>query len=151
MNILWQCPDGTLAVTILCPAHFADSAGAIPDAVQAAKDHAAELQARGDVPADWVSVAHNHQSLPHELPQEVWAWVDGQVALHVERAREWHRERLRTERAPKLADLDVQAQRALEEGRPTTEIVAAKQQLRDITQAVDQAQTWDELQAIQVP
>jgi hypothetical protein len=44
----------------------------------------------------------------------------------------------------------VQFQRTLETGADTSAIVAEKQRLRDITKLADEAQTLDELKAIQV-
>ena len=59
------------------------------------------------------------------------------------KAREIHKTNIRTAREPKLAELDVEFQKALETGASTTDIVAKKQALRDapadsgITSAAD--------------
>ena len=47
------------------------------------------------------------------------------------KAKEIHKTNIRTARTPKLADLDVEFQKALETGASTTDIVAKKQVLRD--------------------
>ena len=47
------------------------------------------------------------------------------------KAREIHKTNIRRAREPKLAELDVEFQKALETGASTTEIVAKKQALRD--------------------
>ena len=47
------------------------------------------------------------------------------------KAREVHKDNIRTARTPKLQELDVEFQRALESGASTTDIVAKKQALRD--------------------
>ena len=47
------------------------------------------------------------------------------------KAREIHKTNIRNARAPKLAELDIEFQKALETGASTTEIVAKKQALRD--------------------
>ena len=47
------------------------------------------------------------------------------------KAREIHKTNIRTARASKLAELDVEFQKALETGASTTDIVAKKQALRD--------------------
>ena len=47
------------------------------------------------------------------------------------KAREIHKTNIRTARTPKLAELDVDFQKALETGASTTDIVAKKQALRD--------------------
>ena len=47
------------------------------------------------------------------------------------KAREIHKTNIRTARAPKLAELDIEFQKAQETGASTTDIVAKKQALRD--------------------
>ena len=51
--------------------------------------------------------------------------------IDMAKAREIHKNNIREARAPKLAELDVEFQRALETGASTTDIVAKKQALRD--------------------
>ena len=51
--------------------------------------------------------------------------------LDMAKAREIHKTNIRTARTPKLAELDVEFQKALETGASTTDIVAKKQALRD--------------------
>ena len=68
------------------------------------------------------------------------------------KAKEIHKQKIRIARAPKLIELDVEFQRALETGASTTDIVAKKQALRDapansnITSANSEAELkaqWD--------
>ena len=47
------------------------------------------------------------------------------------KAREIHKNNIRSARSPKLAELDIEFQKALETGASTTDIVAKKQALRD--------------------
>ena len=47
------------------------------------------------------------------------------------KAREIHKNNIRAARTPKLQELDVEFQKALETGASTTDIVAKKQALRD--------------------
>jgi len=47
------------------------------------------------------------------------------------KAREIHKTYIREARTPKLAELDIEFQKALETGSSTTDIVAKKQALRD--------------------
>ena len=74
------------------------------------------------------------------------------IIINVNKAKEITKDRLRAERAPLLAGLDVAYQRADESGdaEKKAEVVAEKQRLRDITQLADQAQTLDELKALKV-
>lgn len=72
------------------------------------------------------------------------------ITINFEKAKALTKDRLREERTPLLQEQDVAFQRALEEDKDTTAIVAEKQRLRDITQLADQATTLDELKAIKV-
>ena len=47
------------------------------------------------------------------------------------KAREIHKTNIRNARTPKLAELDIEFQKAQETGASTTDIVAKKQALRD--------------------
>ena len=51
--------------------------------------------------------------------------------IDMAKAREIHKTKIREARAPKLAELDIEFQKALETGASTTDIVAKKQALRD--------------------
>lgn len=72
------------------------------------------------------------------------------IKINLEKAKEIKKDLLRVERQPLLQSLDVQFQRALEINADTSEIVAEKQRLRDITKLADKAKTVDELKAISV-
>ena len=69
--------------------------------------------------------------------------------IDMAKAKEIHKTRIRNARAPKLAELDVEFQRALETSSSTTDIIAKKQALRDAPAAVgiSSAITPDELKA----
>lgn len=71
------------------------------------------------------------------------------ITINFDKAKEITKTRLRVERLPLFKDTDVKFQRALEAGLDTSAIVAEKQRLRDITKLADEAQTIDELKAIQ--
>lgn len=81
-----------------------------------------------------------------------WELADGQVAVNLDKAKELTKERLRAERKPLLEAQDVAFQRALESATPvdTSDIVAEKQRLRDITKLADDAVSTEELRAIKV-
>ena len=53
------------------------------------------------------------------------------IKIDMAKAREIHKTNIRNARSPKLAELDVEFQKALETGASTTDIVAKKQALRD--------------------
>lgn len=70
------------------------------------------------------------------------------IVINFEKAKGITKDRLRGERAPLLEKLDVDFIKAVEQGADTAPIVAEKQRLRDITKAVDQVGSLDELKAL---
>ena len=70
------------------------------------------------------------------------------ITINLDKAKDITKERLRAERKPLLEEQDILFMKAQEAGNDTTEIVAEKQRLRDITNAVDSCTTTDELKAI---
>jgi len=70
------------------------------------------------------------------------------ITIDIPKAKEIRKEQLRQERKPLLEQLDVDYLRAQEAGNDTSSIVQKKQQLRDITNAVDSCTTVEELKAI---
>lgn len=79
-----------------------------------------------------------------------WELHDGVVSINLDKAKAQTKDRLRAERAPLLAAQDVAFQRALEEGKDTSAIVAEKQRLRGITSLVDTCKTTEELRGLSV-
>ncbi len=79
--------------------------------------------------------------------ERAWKIVDGKIEMDIAKAREVHREHVRNARANKLAELDVEFQRALETSADTTSIVSKKKALRDApaNTAIDAAKTEAEL------
>ena len=71
------------------------------------------------------------------------------IKVDMAKAKEVHKKNIRDARAPKLAALDVDFQRALETSTGTALIVANKQALRDAPAAagIATATTTDELKA----
>ena len=71
------------------------------------------------------------------------------IKVDMAKAKEIHRKNIRDARAPKLAALDVDFQRALETSSGTSLIIANKQALRDAPAAagIATATTTDELKA----
>jgi hypothetical protein len=79
-----------------------------------------------------------------------WQFNGSAVEVDMTSARNIHKDNLRAERKPRLADLDVQYMKALEAGTGATDIAAQKQTLRDITSdaRIAAAATPDELKAL---
>ena len=69
--------------------------------------------------------------------------------IDMAKAREIHKTNIRNARTPKLAELDIEFQKALETGADTSTIVAKKQALRDAPAAsgISTAASTDDLKA----
>tara|TARA_Y100000034_G_scaffold58394_1_gene71185 strand:- start:768 stop:992 length:225 start_codon:yes stop_codon:yes gene_type:complete len=72
------------------------------------------------------------------------------ITVNLDKAKDITKERLRFDRKPLLEAQDVLFMQAQESGVDTTDIVAEKQRLRDITKDVDSCITTDELKALTV-
>jgi hypothetical protein len=70
------------------------------------------------------------------------------ITINFDKAKAITKDRLRAERTPLLQAQDVAFQRAIEEAKDTTAIVAEKQRLRDITKLADQATTLEQLKEL---
>jgi len=108
-----------------------------------------DVQAK-DIPADIESFIVNSSMLPEADSDffDAWEQTNGIVTVNLEKSREITRARLRAERAPLLAALDVEFQRALENGADVSAIVAEKVRLRDITSLVEGCGSTAELRAL---
>jgi hypothetical protein len=71
------------------------------------------------------------------------------IIVDINKAKDITKDRLRAERKPLLEAQDIAFQRALESGADTSNIIAEKQRLRDITTLVDTANTVEELKALE--
>ena len=67
------------------------------------------------------------------------------ITINLDKAREIHKDKMREARAPKLAALDAQFMRAVEQADTAkqVEIAAQKQALRDVTKDPDIAAATD--------
>jgi len=75
--------------------------------------------------------------------------MDMAIIIDINKAKNITKDRLRAERKPLLEAQDVAFQRALESNADTSVIVAEKQRLRDITNLVNNANTVEELKALE--
>ena len=71
--------------------------------------------------------------------------MDKGIVTDITKAKIITKEKLRADRKPLLEAEDIKFQRALETGADTTDIVAEKQRLRDITNDVDAMTTEAQL------
>jgi len=69
--------------------------------------------------------------------------------IDMAKARDIHKNKIREARTPKLAELDIEFQKALETGSSTTNIINKKQALRDApaNSDIDSASDTDALKA----
>ena len=67
--------------------------------------------------------------------RNAWKQNSKTIETDIIKAREIHKTNIRTAREPKLAELDIEFQRALETSADTSTIVAKKQTLRDAPSA----------------
>ena len=72
------------------------------------------------------------------------------ITVNLTKAKDITKNRLRADRKPLLAEQDVLFMQAQESEADTTDIVAEKQRLRDITKDADACTTTDELKALSV-
>lgn len=79
-----------------------------------------------------------------------WTFNEAVVEVDMTAAKAIHKDNLRAERAPRLADLDVAYMKALEAGTGADAITAQKATLRYITDdaRIDAASTPDALKAL---
>lgn len=143
-KIIYTRPDGGLSV--VHPVR-----NTIPR-LEELTDAEIEQRAWDKLPADVIAPRWADAS---EIPTDRTfrnAWKDSgdKVDHDMDKSREITKERLRTERAPLLDALDVEFMKALEEGKPTADIVAQKQVLRDLPAQADAVQSIEELKALTV-
>lgn len=72
------------------------------------------------------------------------------ITINLQKAKAIKKEHLRIERAPLLAQLDVEFQRALESNSDISAIVSEKQRLRDITKLVDSCTSIEQLNQVKI-
>ena len=72
------------------------------------------------------------------------------ITVNLDKAKDITKDRLRRDRKPLLEEEDVKFMQAQETGADTTDIVAEKNRLRDITKKADTCKTTDELKALTV-
>jgi hypothetical protein len=140
MNILWLHKNGSVIVTHLAPDHD-----------ETPQDHAKTLMERGNIPEGFEPVEYAVPDLPEHMPVEVWNYENRKIGMHLGKARSWHKDRLRAERAPFLQALDVQSLRNTELSVNNGPTLKAKQVLRDLPSKIDALTDWAAMVAVSVP
>ena len=90
-----------------------------------------QIQAK-DIPSGKTSYILNKSAVPTDRSFK-WAWkLNGStIETDMTKAKEIHKSNIRSARISKLAELDIEFQRALETSADTSTIIAKKQALRD--------------------
>ena len=110
-KIIYTNSDGT--VSIITPA------GDVNDAIK-------------DVPSGLSYEIVEDSVIPTDRSfRNAWKQNSKTIETDMTKAKEIHKDKIRIARAPKLAELDIEFQKALETSSSTTDIVAKKQLLRD--------------------
>lgn len=147
MKIVYTDNSGNTC--IVHPARQADVAKVLPEIAIMTPLEFVEWVRNKDVPADATNVSivaadaipvdrTFRNALKHDLTHDKQKCID------------ITNNRLRAERAPLLADLDVQVIRAQETGAETSLLIAEKQRLRDITKIANPSMTLEELKALKL-
>ncbi len=114
-RIIYTNSDGT--VSIITPA------GDVNDAIK-------------DVPSGLSYEIVEDSAIPTDRSfRNAWKQNSKTIETDMTKAKEIHKTNIRTARVPKLAELDIEFQRALETSADTSTIVAKKQTLRDAPSA----------------
>ena len=138
MNIVWKRPDGGISITSLT-----DEAISI--------DHEIEkLRSRGDIPVEWVECARQVEVPQDRCFRDAWTHDGTSFGVDITKAQNLTMDRLRVERSPLLADLDIQFMKAVETGdtKAQADIAKQKQVLRDCPNKVDNIQDLEVLKAL---
>lgn len=72
------------------------------------------------------------------------------IVINLDKAKEIKKDYLRADRKLLLEKLDIDYMKAIEQGLDTSEIIAEKQRLRDITKLCDTAESVDDLKSITI-
>jgi len=110
-KIIYTNSDGT--VSIITPT------GDVNDAIK-------------DVPSGLSYEIVEDSAIPTDRSfRNAWKQNSKTIETDITKAKEIHKTNIRNAREPKLAELDIEFQKALETGASTTDIVSKKQALRD--------------------
>ena len=110
-KIIYTNSDGTVSIII--------PAGDVNDAIK-------------DVPSGLSYEIVEDSVIPTDRSfRNAWKQNSKTIETDMTKAKEIHKDKIRIARTPKLAELDIEFQKALETSSSTTDIVAKKQLLRD--------------------
>jgi hypothetical protein len=101
------------------------------------------------IPASLEPFVVDDFDLPSRRYLYAWRISAGKIVVDMDSAKEIFRDRIRVVREGIFSDLDIQFTRSLETGEGKDEIIAKKQELRDLTSdpRIDKAKNLDDLAA----
>jgi hypothetical protein len=129
--------------------------GAVAEWAETEDEFAARIAAK-DVPADAANVSVvDEEEIPADRTfRDAWVHNGAAVVHDMPKAREIHKHHLRSARAPLLAALDVEYQRADEVGDVSwkADVSNRKRELRDVTKRpeIADASTIDDLKKVKI-
>ena len=149
MRVAYTAADGSAHIVNAAPkSQIERSLGKLTD--KQYRDHVMSRSIPADatdvteLPADWVAPPRDFRN--------AWKLEGGKIGHDMEKCRAIHKDKLRLARAPLLAALDVEYQRADEadDKAAKADIAKRKQALRDVTAApeIEAAKTPEELKAV---
>lgn len=157
MNIIWKKTDKSIAISYITSEYIQTLINkALEDGIitseedfviaEACKSYATQLQESGAIPAEW-KVAAVNVVVPVQPFRDAWEW-DGKkktVVINQTKAADVTKNILRDLRIGKLKDLDLKYMISLEDGSDTSDIVAEKKYLRNITDLVTPEMSIDDM------
>lgn len=99
---------------------------------------------------DFIDAWHVDLSDPHGTATDLDSLPKPGIVIDMPKARDIWRSILRAARAPLFQQIDIEFQRAMETGADTTDIVARKNALRDVTEdpRIEAARSIEDLKAV---
>lgn len=150
MRFIYTQPDGTAAICTAAPREVLERVlGPLTE-----ESYKAHVMAKSLPPGvkEAIILADDWQPPKNREFRNAWVIADGRIVVDMPRARDIHRGMLRRERAPRLAELDIAAMRAIEakDDKQIEAVAVAKQKLRDAPAhpAIERASTPNSLNAI---
>jgi hypothetical protein len=148
-NIIWKKPDGGIAITVISSQEIEEEGEKIVKYGAESIPHAEYLKTTPEFEGFEPIAFDTPINIDPEF-RNAYVATENEIKIDLVKARGITKNRLRKEREPLLAALDVEATRALEDGLPLDEIKVRKQRLRDITKLADNAKSVEELKQIGV-
>lgn len=82
--------------------------------------------------------------------RDAWDLTEDSIVENIDKAKEIHKGKLRSERKQLLESQDALFMKALEQNKDTQDIIKEKQRLRDITKEVDNCKTIEDIKKIKI-